>query len=174
LDDYKWITALKHRIGGLDGPLDDSKPPAIALTLPILNRASHGSAYRRPTLNRGSSSRTSSFRSPDRFVPSRRLTTDDLTQTFRTSKEPAALSTDERLVRNSKASPDAFDPHRRASSPVFRTPRNPIATDSIDQRGRSGGSVLQGFDVELVLTEAQERAYLLSEEIPLALMEADK
>lgn len=68
------------------------------------------------------------------------------TQSFRTNKDPEFLSPDEKLLRNHVATPDAFDPRRRASSPVPRVVRPPV------QRSFSAHRVGGGEGSNLIYT----------------------
>ncbi|TAQ88216.1 hypothetical protein B7494_g3459 [Chlorociboria aeruginascens] len=98
---------------------------------PHLNARSRKKTFRcRPHLNlfdSGSSLRSNnSLSSPDRFVPVRRSTLDSATQSFRANKSPYSLSRDEKLLRHSGASVDAFKYRRRVTSPL-PTPTRPLA-----------------------------------------------
>jgi meiosis-specific APC/C activator protein AMA1 len=61
--------------------------------------------------------RTSSIRTPDRFVPTRTRST-SLSERFRTTKLVDDLSPDEKLLRHNGATPDAFCFRRRAIVPM--------------------------------------------------------
>lgn len=109
--------------GRYDGP-DDAPPDhpeheLSASTLPC--RRPKTSMYSRPSLkafHSGSSTKsTSSLRSPDRFLP-RRPILDSAVQSYRVNKDPESLSSSEKLLRNNEASPDAFNPRRRVTSPA--------------------------------------------------------
>lgn len=117
----------------LDGPTDHlsvRKRTPTASTFPSPKWRPRIPALRRPSLlafDTSSSTHTlSSSRSPDRFVPARGTPPGQSTQSFRTNKDPQSLSPEERLLRNHEASPDAFDPRRRASSPVPQAIRPPV------------------------------------------------
>ncbi|KAK6604756.1 WD repeat domain-containing protein [Botrytis cinerea] len=82
----------------------------------------------RPTLSNALRARTSvdstptrksasSLHSPDRFLPVLKRS-DSAAQSFRANKDPGSLSPYERLMRHSSASLDAFNPRRRATSPI--------------------------------------------------------
>ena len=105
-------------------------------------RCKTSSFHRRPSLKRAfesnsSTKSTGSLRSPDRFLPSRRPTLESAVQSFRASKDPQILSTDERLLRNKDASPDAFNPRRRVTSLIPR-PNRPLKRRDFSGN-RSGG-----------------------------------
>ncbi|ATZ49293.1 Bcama1 [Botrytis cinerea B05.10] len=108
----------------LDGPSDSPKTPN-ELSSSTLPRPSTKS---RPTLSNALRARTSvdstptrksasSLHSPDRFLPVLKRS-DSAAQSFRANKDPGSLSPYERLMRHSSASLDAFNPRRRATSPI--------------------------------------------------------
>lgn len=120
-----------------DGPADDDIPPPAPATLPRLKpRTKDAEYFRRPSLmtfDFSSNSKSGgSIRSPDRFVPRRRPALDSAVQSFRSNKEPKALSTEEKLLRHKDVSPDAFNPRRRISSPI------PLANRPVSRRNYSG------------------------------------
>lgn len=87
---------------------------------------------------------TTLSRSVDRFLPVRRSSLMPSIHSFRTNKDPKALSTDELLHRHPEVSPDAFNPRsRRASSPL-PVARRPQARRVWGNRSanRGGASVL--------------------------------
>ncbi|KAF7905322.1 uncharacterized protein EAF01_005843 [Botrytis porri] len=107
-----------------DGSSDSPKTPitSSSSTLPRPNIKS------RPTLSNTLRARTSvdstptrksasSLHSPDRFLPVLKGS-DSAAQTFRANKDPGSLSPYERLMRHNSASLDAFNPRRRATSPI--------------------------------------------------------
>ncbi|KAF7882565.1 uncharacterized protein EAF02_005928 [Botrytis sinoallii] len=107
-----------------DGSSDSPKIPTTSSssTVPRPNTKS------RPALSNTLRARTSvdstptrksasSLHSPDRFLPVLKRS-DSATQSFRANKDPGSLSPYERLMRHSSASLDAFNPRRRATSPI--------------------------------------------------------
>jgi meiosis-specific APC/C activator protein AMA1 len=88
------------------------------------------------------SSQAGSLRCPDRFVPTRRTALDVATQLFRANKDPATLTTDEKLLRHKDASWDSFNPRRRVTSPIPRANRLERRNVSRTRSGGGGGSVL--------------------------------
>jgi hypothetical protein len=141
------------RCGGrYDGPNDEleaeraadrKRSVDTASTLPT--RRPKTSTFRRPAFNifqRNPSGRnTSSIKSPDRFLP-RRPALGSVSQSYRINKDPHSLSNAEKLIRNSDASPDAFNPRRRVTSPIpfahYPLPRRNLTM----QRNGGGASVL--------------------------------
>ncbi|RAL65329.1 hypothetical protein DID88_000897 [Monilinia fructigena] len=107
-----------------DGTSDNPRTPltSSSATLPRFNHKS------RPTLSNTLRARTSidstptrklasSLHSPDRYLPVLKRSNSSA-QSFRANKDPGTLSAYERLMRNSSASLDAFNPRRRATSPI--------------------------------------------------------
>lgn len=137
--------------GRYDGPNDDPanepygarKSSVITSTLP--SRRPITSIFRRPSLkvfeSNSSTKSTNSAKSPDRFLP-RRPAFGSAAQCFRVNKDPQNLSTNEKLLRNGEASPDAFNPRRRASSPIPSTIRPVSRRDFTAHRYGGGASVL--------------------------------
>ncbi|APA12316.1 hypothetical protein sscle_09g070860 [Sclerotinia sclerotiorum 1980 UF-70] len=107
-----------------DGASDSPKTPmsSSSSTLPRSNIKTRPSLLNTlrartsvdPTQNRKS---LSSLHSPDRFLPVLK-NSDSAAQSFRANKDPGTLSPYERLMRHSSASLDAFNPRRRATSPI--------------------------------------------------------
>ena len=100
---------------------EESSSLSGAYTLPCRNLRSEASgARRRPSIKRfetnGGTKSYGSLKSLDRFVPRRRLTLDLFVESFRANKDPKNLSPDEKLLRNNKATPDAFNPRRSVTS----------------------------------------------------------
>jgi hypothetical protein len=128
---------------GLDGSADDSKFPKKSRTLPIFNNRSGSSIFRRPALqtfetcSSTNTNTTGSLRSPDRFL--RRPTLDNSAQSFRVSKDPQSLTSDEKLLRSNEASPDAFDPRRRITCPIAKDGLLPMPRDFSANHTRAGG-----------------------------------
>lgn len=129
-------------VGQYDGPSDTEKRALSISTMPRINSRIN-KFRRRPSLKAfASSSSAGSFRSPDRFLP-RRPTLDSAVESFRTSKDPRTLTTDEKLLRHKDASPDAFNPRRRVTSPTPSAIRPVLRrTFSGNRSGSGGGSVL--------------------------------
>ena len=137
-----------------DGPSDDAKPVWGVTTLPRLNaRSKIASFCRRPSLNACESSPSTgspgSLRSPDRFLPSRRPTLESAVQNFRVNKDPQLLSSDERILRNKDASPDAFNPRRRVTSPIPRTNHSITRRNFSGNRSGGGGMIQAALTLEL-------------------------
>lgn len=128
---------------GLDGSADDAKCPKKSHTLPIFNTRSGSSIFRRPALqifdtcSSPNTNTTGSLRSPDRFL--RRPILDNSAQSFRVSKDPRSLTSDEKLLRSNEASPDAFDPRRRITCPIARDGLSPIPREFSANHTRAGG-----------------------------------
>ncbi|KAJ8059812.1 hypothetical protein OCU04_011443 [Sclerotinia nivalis] len=121
--DHKLSTTAPNSLR-FDGASDSPRTPmtSSSSTLPRFNIKS------RPTLSNTLRARTSvdstqtrkslsSLHSPDRFLPVLKRS-DSAAQSFRANKDPGTLSPYERLMRNSSASLDAFNPRRRATSPI--------------------------------------------------------
>ncbi|KAH7626871.1 putative AMA1 protein [Sordaria sp. MPI-SDFR-AT-0083] len=74
---------------------------------------------------------------PDRFIPSRTLSSNTV-ERFRTSKSPHELTTPEKLLRHNSATEDAFSSHRRvvATSPFDLNTRS--RSDRAASRNRVG------------------------------------
>ncbi|KAL5323825.1 hypothetical protein ACEPPN_008367 [Leptodophora sp. 'Broadleaf-Isolate-01'] len=125
-----------------DGPSDTEKRALSISTLPRINPRT-SNFRRRPSLKTFASSTSSgSFRSPDRFLPIR-STLDSAVESFRTSKDPRTLTMDEKLLRHKDASQDAFNPRRRATSPIPSSNRPvPRRNFSGNRSGSGGASVL--------------------------------
>ncbi|KAG4430502.1 hypothetical protein IFR05_014007 [Cadophora sp. M221] len=125
-----------------DGPSDTEKRALSISTLPRINPRT-SNFRRRPSLKTfASSASSSSFRCPDRFLPIR-PTLDSAVESFRTSKDPRTLTTDEKLLRHKDASLDAFNPRRRATSPIPSANRPvPRRNFSGNRSGSGGASVL--------------------------------
>lgn len=125
-----------------DGAGDDEGRVLSANTLPRLNPCSSTSRQRASlqTFESGSTLRsTGSLKSPDRFLP-KRPSLASSTESFRSNKDPKTLSTTEKLVRNKEASPDAFNPRRRVTSPVPQAMRSPPQRRNFSgNRSGSGG-----------------------------------
>lgn len=125
-----------------DGSAEDSKPPPVGATLSRLSRRANSSDFfSRPTVKKLQSSdsiRSScSQRSLDRFLP-RRPTLNSAATSYHANKDPQSLSPEEKILRHSGATPDAFSPRRRATSPTPRS-RNLIARRNLSANN-SGGS----------------------------------
>ncbi|KAL2073024.1 hypothetical protein VTL71DRAFT_10348 [Oculimacula yallundae] len=125
-----------------DGPSDTEKRALSISTLPRVNPRTN-TYRRRPSLKAfASSGSAGSLRAPDRFLQ-RRHGLDSAVESFRTSKDPRTLTTDERLLRHKDASPDAFNPRRRATTPIPNAIRPlPRRNFSGNRSGSGGGSVL--------------------------------
>jgi meiosis-specific APC/C activator protein AMA1 len=136
--------------GIYDGPSEtppDEPEPAVGASTPPYRRPKT-SMLQRPSLkealNSGLSSKSiSSVQSPDRFLP-RRPKLDSASQNYRVNKDPQSLSSNEKLLRNKEASPDAFNPHRCVTSlvpPPNGLPVLPARRNFTANRG-GGASVL--------------------------------
>ena len=83
--------------------------------------------------------------SPDRFIPTRRISPDTSSRSFHVSKNPERLSSMERLLRQSATNSDPFITRRVVSNPVPRriAPRAPMngSTLSSQHRSVSAGAV---------------------------------
>ena len=98
---------------------EDVDPPAFPLTPVPLSKLNHTSATnnretRTPGESRGRGSGTNRglrtpSTSPDRFI-SNRCTLQNASKTFRLSKHPEQLSSAEKLLRHTSATPDPFGP----------------------------------------------------------------
>lgn len=136
-----WIT------NRFDGAFEETRPTTPATLPRVKSRLSSRGYARRPSLSTFGSAqtlpRTNSSTSPDRFVPARRpgLST---TQSYRSNRDPQSLSKDERLLRNQDATPDAFNPRRRVTSPLPPTP--PPNPRRVFSATRSGGGGISNFD----------------------------
>ncbi|KAG4029323.1 hypothetical protein MFRU_016g00780 [Monilinia fructicola] len=121
--DHKLSTIAPNSLR-FDGTSDSPRTPltSSSATLP---RSNHKS---RPVLSNTLRARTSidstptrkstsSLHSPDRFLPVLKRSNSSA-QSFRANKDPGTLSAYERLMRHSSASLDAFNPRRRATSPI--------------------------------------------------------
>lgn len=123
-----------------DGPSDTEKRALSISTLPRINPRT-SNFRRRPSLKTFASSTSSgSFRSPDRFLPIR-STLDSAVESFRTSKDPRTLTMDEKLLRHKDASQDAFNPRRRATSPIPSSNRPVPRRNFSGNRSGSGGQL---------------------------------
>ena len=107
--------------GRYDGPCDNPKehvdPALAASTLPCRHSKAAPRACLKALLNASSSRSISSLRSPDRFLP-QRPALNSASQSYRINRDPESLSTLEKLLRNNKASPDAFSPRRNVTISV--------------------------------------------------------
>jgi hypothetical protein len=134
-DQNRSITIPKARF---DGSSDLN--PAVS-TIPRCIHRSGSSERPRPTLKKFQSSdsvrSSASLRSLDRFLP-RRPTSNSAGTSFRANKDPQTLSPDEKLLRHSGASVDAFSPRRRATSPTSQSDH--IAARRDISASRSGGA----------------------------------
>lgn len=134
-----WITNT------LDGAFDDDHDrPTTPATLPrVFSRARNSSHHTRPSLGTFDSApptlkRANSTLCPDRFVAARRPGLDS-TDSYRSNRDPRTLSKDERLLRHKDATPDAFNPRRRVTSPVpVLSPTNPRRVFSANRSGGGG------------------------------------
>lgn len=145
---YRYPSSIQKRPSILtcyDGADDDKvRCSAAAATLPRLQPRTN--TFRRPSLRHTRSNLSTksagSVRSPDRFLPSR-PPLESAIESFRANKDPRTLTSDERLLRHKDASPDAFYPRRRISSPVPKANRPIIDRRNISgRRSGSGGMVL--------------------------------
>lgn len=106
-----------------DGASDSPRNPLISSssTLPRSNhsRPSLSNILRARTSVDSTPTRrsTSCLNSPDRFLPNLKRS-ETSSHIFRSNKDPGTLSAYERLMRHSSASLDAFNPRRRATSPI--------------------------------------------------------
>jgi hypothetical protein len=118
---------------------------------PIVCRPNRSSSSERPrpALKKFQSSdsvrSSGSLRSLDRFLP-RRPTSNSAGTSFRSNKDPHTLSPEEKLLRHSGASTDAFSPRRTATSPT------PQSSNSVEARrnvsaNRSGGTGMESMSV---------------------------
>jgi meiosis-specific APC/C activator protein AMA1 len=93
----------------------------------------------RPVLRSHESSSSSrsagSITSPDRFLPSRRPALNASTESFRINKDVNNLTTEEKLLRHSGASHDAFNPRRRITAPVPSAINPPQRISSASRHG---------------------------------------
>ena len=125
-----------------DGSSDLS--PAASIIPRRTDRSSSSEGRPQPSLKKFQSSdsvrSSSSFRSLDRFLP-RRTTANSASTSFRANKDPHSLSPEEKLLRHSGASVDAFSPRRRATSPTPQPIR--ITTRRNISANRSGGASTQ-------------------------------
>ena len=135
-DQNRCITVPKSR---LDGSSDVG--PVASTNARRTNRSCSSEGRPRPSLKKFQSSdsvrSSGSLRSLDRFLP-QRPTSNSAGTSFRANKDPQTLSPEEKLLRHSGASVDAFSPRRRATSPspqtTHLTSRRNTSTD------RSGGA----------------------------------
>ncbi|KAG0646287.1 putative WD repeat-containing [Hyphodiscus hymeniophilus] len=133
--------------GRYDGPSEpptekvECAPTPSASTLPCCRpKESRPSLI---ALISGSSKSTNSLRSPDRFLP-QRPHLNSASQSYRINRDPQSLSSNEKLLRNNEASPDAFNPRRSVTSPVPSLtgfPGLPLRPNFTVNRG-GGASVL--------------------------------
>jgi meiosis-specific APC/C activator protein AMA1 len=142
---YSKTVKFRGRYDGPDdAPPDHPEPETGASGLP--SRHPRTLTCNRPSLkafHSNSSKSTRSLRSPDRFLP-RRPILDSAVQSFRVNKDPESLSNSEKLLRNNEASPDAFNPRRRVTSPVLASnglPVLPVRRNLTPTRG-GGASAL--------------------------------
>jgi len=150
-----------------DGPSDDEGPVVDASNLPRLSAHSNIASFlRRPlikTFETISKTNSTGFpRSPDRFLPGRRPTLDSAVESFRANKDPHILSTNEKLLRNKEASPDAFNPRRRVTSPMHV---NRLHTRRTFSANRSGGGGMGDHQLNMRqnrLMRFQEQVFLHS------------
>ncbi|CZT10126.1 related to meiosis-specific APC/C activator protein AMA1 [Rhynchosporium graminicola] len=133
---------ISSGISQFDGPSDSEKRALAIATLPRINPRTN-TFRRRPSLKAFTSSGSSgSLRAPDRFLQ-RRQGLDSAVESFRASRDPRTLTTDEKLLRHKDASPDAFNPRRRATTPIPNAIRPPTRRNfSGNRSGSGGGSVL--------------------------------
>lgn len=138
-DQNRSITITKARFDGSS----DLNPAAS--TIPRLTHHRSGSSERPvPTLKKFQSSdsvrSSASLRSLDRFLP-RRPASNCAGTSFRANKDSQTLSPDEKLLRHSGASVDAFSPRRRATSPTPQSTHTAARRDI--SANRSGGAGMQ-------------------------------
>ena len=125
-----------------DGADEERVGYRSAVTLPRLRPRTN--TFHRPSLRTVRSNlsiaSTGSIRAPDRFLPAR-PSLDSAIQNFRANKDPKTLSSDEKLLRHKDASPDAFNPRRRVSSPIPRANRTVLDRRNVSgRRSGSGGN----------------------------------
>lgn len=135
-DQNSCIAVLKSRFDG------SSDVGPVASTIPHKpNRTSSSEHHPRSTLKKFQSSdsvrSSGSLRSLDRFLP-RRSTVNSASTSFRANKDPQSLSPEEKLLRHSGASIDAFSPRRRATSPSPQPSR--LSARRNISANRSGGA----------------------------------
>ncbi|KAF4627377.1 hypothetical protein G7Y89_g10780 [Cudoniella acicularis] len=146
----KWqddlVLAIRSRYDGTADEEQISRPTTPA-TLPRLRARSN--LFRRPSLKsldtKTSVKPTSSLRTPDRFLPARRPALDSAIQSFRVNKDPRALTADEKLLRHKDASPDAFNPRRRVTSPMSKPSRASARRNFSGNRSGGGGASVLTF-----------------------------
>ncbi|KAI9049684.1 hypothetical protein LZ554_005840 [Drepanopeziza brunnea f. sp. 'monogermtubi'] len=139
-----------------DGPSDNEKRVHSTATLPRINPRKNV-VRRRPSLKAlGNSTSSISFRSPDRFLP-RRPTLESAVESFRTSKDTKALTTDEKLLRHKDASPDAFNPRRRVTSPIPNAARTEPRRNFSGNRSGSGGATVLTFQRDPAATNGERQ-----------------
>ncbi|TPX07803.1 uncharacterized protein E0L32_010490 [Thyridium curvatum] len=83
------------------------------------------------------------FRAPDRFLPSRDATT-SLNEKFRLTRRPEDLTEAERLLRHSRASPDAFCYPDRRVAPEAATQRSISRSDTLAMLPRTRARTVLG------------------------------
>ncbi|KAK2627596.1 hypothetical protein QTJ16_003562 [Diplocarpon rosae] len=139
-----------------DGPSDTEKRVLSTSTLPRVNPRTLN-VRRRPSLKVFTSSTSSgSLRAPDRFLP-KRPTLDSAVESFRASKDPRVLTTDEKLLRHKDASPDAFKPRRRATSPIPNAIRHEPRRNFSGNRSGSGSATVLTFQRDPVATNGERQ-----------------
>ena len=159
------VRPASHAISSkYDGSSDEPGVVWGVATLPRLKARSKTTAFRRrPSLNAfestSSTRSTGSLRSPDRFLPCRRPTLESAVQSFRANKDPHVLSTGEKLLRNKDASPDAFNPRRRVTSPIPR-PNTSLTRRNFSGNRSGGGGMINRYPIiqNRSLIYVQERA----------------
>lgn len=113
------LSGVLKTIQCFDGPSDEFKPMIGSETHRQIHPQARVSIGKDPkALRTESFKKGGSLKSPDRFLPMRRLTLDSAIDSFRANKDPITLTSDERLVRNKYASVDSFSQRRRVSSPI--------------------------------------------------------
>jgi len=165
-DQNRSTSVSKYR---LDGSSDSSKAVLATSTLPRLNRRSSSSGFpRRPSFKTFEPSENTnsggSLRYLDRFLPHRRPALNS-TQSFRTNKDPQSLSPDEKLLRHSGASPDAFSPRRKVISPPHQSNLPPARRNISANRSGGGGKGSKESLRDPCLIVTQEQLCLPSSEI---------
>jgi hypothetical protein len=153
----------------LDGSSDSPKAVLATSTLPRLNSRSSSSEFpRRPSFKTFEPSESiksgESLRYLDRFLPHRRPALNS-TQSFRTNKDPQSLTPDEKLLRHSGASLDAFSPRRKVSSPPHQSNLAPARRNISANRTGAGGKGSKENLRDPCLIVIQEQLCLPSSEI---------
>lgn len=144
-----WVTNT------FDGAYDEDRPTTPATLPRVFSRARDFSHHTRPSLGTFDSApptlkRANSTLCPDRFVAARRPGLNS-TISYRSNRDPHTLSKDERLLRHKDATPDAFNPRRRVTSPIpALNPPNPRRVFSANRSGGGRMNEVINFDRQLI------------------------